>query len=150
LKKFYALVCLVFVAFNLTIIGFAHPGGTDGSGGHYRGNSGEYHYHHGHSAHQHPNGVCPYEETYEEPEPKWDYDEDDYDEDDYAEKHEEDEDYEEEHKEEKETSTLGQVIDGVIEFAKELGVGFAVIYLIYALVCIVEHFKDIYYTKNKK
>lgn len=39
----------------------AHPGKTDSKGGHYVSATGEYHYHcGGHSAHQHPNGVCPY------------------------------------------------------------------------------------------
>ena len=40
---------------------YAHSGGTDSKGGHYNRSTGEYHYHHGYSAHQHPNGVCPYE-----------------------------------------------------------------------------------------
>lgn len=39
---------------------YAHSGGTDSSGGHYDRSTGEYHYHHGHPAHQHPNGICPY------------------------------------------------------------------------------------------
>lgn len=39
----------------------AHPGGTDENGGHYDRNTGEYHYHHGYDAHQHPNGECPYD-----------------------------------------------------------------------------------------
>ena len=42
----------------------AHSGRTDSSGGHhdYKNKSGlgSYHYHHGYSAHLHPNGVCPY------------------------------------------------------------------------------------------
>lgn len=38
----------------------AHPGRTDANGGHYNRSTGEYHYHHGYPAHQHPNGVCPY------------------------------------------------------------------------------------------
>jgi hypothetical protein len=42
---------------------YAHSGRTDSSGGHYDRSTGEYHYHHGHSAHQHPNGVCPYTST---------------------------------------------------------------------------------------
>ncbi len=62
MKKVFALVCLVLFAFSLAVVGFAHPGGTDGNGGHYVGNPGEYHYHHGYSAHQHSDGVCPYEE----------------------------------------------------------------------------------------
>lgn len=39
---------------------WAHPGRTDSQGGHYDLSTGEYHYHHGYPAHQHPNGVCPY------------------------------------------------------------------------------------------
>ena len=40
----------------------AHSGGTDSNGGHYDRSTGEYHYHHGYPAHQHINGVCPYED----------------------------------------------------------------------------------------
>lgn len=40
---------------------YAHPGRTDSSGGHYDHSTGEYHYHHGYPAHQHPDGVCPYD-----------------------------------------------------------------------------------------
>lgn len=40
----------------------AHSGRTDAKGGHYDRSTGEYHYHHGYPAHQHPNGVCPYED----------------------------------------------------------------------------------------
>lgn len=39
----------------------AHPGSTDEDGGHRDSSTGEYHYHHGYPAHQHENGVCPYE-----------------------------------------------------------------------------------------
>jgi hypothetical protein len=39
----------------------AHSGGTDSKGGHWNRSTGEYHYHHGYSAHQHENGICPYE-----------------------------------------------------------------------------------------
>lgn len=38
----------------------SHSGGTDGAGGHYNRKRGGYHYHHGYSAHGHPDGVCPY------------------------------------------------------------------------------------------
>jgi len=41
-------------------VGYAHSGGTDENGGHYDHSTGEYHYHHGYPAHQHPNGKCPY------------------------------------------------------------------------------------------
>ena len=43
---------------------YAHPGRTDSSGGHTNHSTGEYHYHQGESAHQHPNGVCPYDDRY--------------------------------------------------------------------------------------
>ncbi len=38
----------------------AHSGRTDANGGHHVTATGEYHYHHGYPAHQHPGGVCPY------------------------------------------------------------------------------------------
>lgn len=51
----------------LTIVAHAHPGRTDSSGGHYNNSTGDYHYHHGYSAHDHydmdGDGVldCPYD-----------------------------------------------------------------------------------------
>ena len=39
----------------------AHSGRTDASGGHYDRATGEYHFHHGFPAHQHTDGVCPYD-----------------------------------------------------------------------------------------
>ena len=53
--------------FLLTICTYAHSGKTDYAGGHYNNSTGEYHYHHGYSAHSHydidGDGVidCPYE-----------------------------------------------------------------------------------------
>lgn len=41
---------------------FAHSGGTDSQGGHRDSTTGEYHFHHGFPAHQHVNGICPYED----------------------------------------------------------------------------------------
>ena len=58
MKRLFALVCALLL---LSVPGFAHPGRTDGSGGHYDRSTGEYHFHHGYSAHQHPDGVCPYD-----------------------------------------------------------------------------------------
>ena len=59
--KFAAAIFLVIVVAGLTpIISFSHSGRTDGNGGHYDNFTGEYHYHHGYPAHQHTNGVCPY------------------------------------------------------------------------------------------
>lgn len=40
---------------------YAHSGQTDSNGGHYNHSTGEYHYHHGYPAHQHTDGVCPYD-----------------------------------------------------------------------------------------
>lgn len=59
---------LIFILCTLTLLSLplsvmAHPGRTDSNGGHYDRSTGEYHYHHGYSAHQHKNGVCPYEST---------------------------------------------------------------------------------------
>lgn len=45
----------------LTSVASAHPGQTDANGGHWDNSTGEYHYHHGYPAHQHTNGVCPYD-----------------------------------------------------------------------------------------
>lgn len=45
----------------------AHSGRTDAGGGHHdyknRSGLGSYHYHHGYSAHLHPNGICPYDDV---------------------------------------------------------------------------------------
>lgn len=53
--------------FAFPFASYAHPGRTDANGGHhdYKNKSGlgSYHYHHGMSAHLHPNGICPYSST---------------------------------------------------------------------------------------
>ena len=50
------------IVFGMMVVpAMAHPGGTDSSGGHYNRSTGEYHYHHGYSAHDHKDGVCPYD-----------------------------------------------------------------------------------------
>ncbi len=59
--KRIAIILLFVFAFFLPIIAYAHPGDTDENGGHYDHSTGEYHYHHGYPAHQHPNGICPYD-----------------------------------------------------------------------------------------
>ena len=57
------VIALVSVLASISVL---HSGGTDGSGGHYNRSTGEYHYHHGYSAHSHydmnGDGVddCPY------------------------------------------------------------------------------------------
>ena len=66
MKKIISLLLFVFLL-SFTITAIAHPGKTDGKGGHYNHDTGSYHYHHGYSAHQHEDldgdGVldCPYD-----------------------------------------------------------------------------------------
>ena len=56
------LVLLLIAVVALLIVPIsAHPGGTDSNGGHYDHSSGDYHYHHGYPAHDHPGGKCPYD-----------------------------------------------------------------------------------------
>ena len=45
------ILALAFIVFPVSV--YAHPGRTDGKGGHYDYFTGEYHYHHGYSAHSH-------------------------------------------------------------------------------------------------
>ena len=60
MKKIIPLfTLLIIIAFSSMV--YAHPGRTDENGGHYDRSTGEYHYHHGYPAHQHENGVCPYD-----------------------------------------------------------------------------------------
>ena len=46
-----ALITLVISSMSLSVK--AHPGRTDGNGGHTNRSTGEYHYHHGYPAHDH-------------------------------------------------------------------------------------------------
>lgn len=65
-QKVPITILAVFLMFLLCVpYADAHPGRTDSNGGHYDRSTGEYHYHHGYSAHQHPDGVCPYADTEE-------------------------------------------------------------------------------------
>lgn len=57
-KRIFLTLALVL---SLSATAIAHPGRTDGKGGHHVGGTSEYHYHHGYSAHQHTGGVCPYD-----------------------------------------------------------------------------------------
>ena len=59
--KRISVLLITILLLLLTVPAYAHPGKTDDNGGHYNRSTGEYHYHHGHPAHQHPNGVCPYD-----------------------------------------------------------------------------------------
>lgn len=58
MKKLAVFIALVGL---LIVPALAHPGGTDYKGGHTDRSTGEYHYHHGYSAHDHVDGVCPYD-----------------------------------------------------------------------------------------
>lgn len=51
-KMLLAFFCAVILS-AMMLPAYAHPGGTDSSGGHRDRSSGEYHYHHGYSAHDH-------------------------------------------------------------------------------------------------
>ena len=55
------LLSFLLASLFLLTCASAHPGRTDGQGGHIDHSSGEYHFHHGYPAHQHPNGTCIYE-----------------------------------------------------------------------------------------
>lgn len=58
MKKILTLITLLIL--TLSPPALAHSGGTDANGGHTNTETGEYHYHHGYEAHQHPDGICPY------------------------------------------------------------------------------------------
>lgn len=65
-KGVVAFISMVVVALSLVVTAYAHSGRTDSQGGHYDRSTGEYHWHHGMSAHQHydmdGDGIldCPY------------------------------------------------------------------------------------------
>lgn len=60
-RRILSLCIAILSVFLLSTVAFAHPGQTDGDGGHYNRSTGEYHYHHGYPAHQHTGGQCPYD-----------------------------------------------------------------------------------------
>lgn len=54
MKKTTSLILAIiicFLSFSLSV--FGHSGRTDSNGGHWNHSTGEYHWHHGYSAHQH-------------------------------------------------------------------------------------------------
>lgn len=55
------VLLLLLACFLIPVTAFAHPGRTDSNGGHTDRSTGEYHFHHGYEAHQHTDGVCPYD-----------------------------------------------------------------------------------------
>ncbi len=76
------LVIVLSVCF-IPMSASAHSGKTDSAGGHHDTATGEYHYHHGHPAHDHKNGVCPYGD-YDNSSSYSDYDDTDYSSSDYT------------------------------------------------------------------
>jgi hypothetical protein len=60
MNKLKSTLCILLLLI-CSVAASAHSGGTDANGGHWNHKTGEYHYHHGYSAHQHPGGVCPYD-----------------------------------------------------------------------------------------
>lgn len=58
MKRVFVLLLTLLVLF---VPSGAHSGRTDSQGGHTDRSTGEYHFHHGYPAHQHENGVCPYD-----------------------------------------------------------------------------------------
>ena len=63
IKRILCLICLLLSLAFLPLSSAAHSGRTDSKGGHYDRETGDYHYHHGYPAHDHPGGVCPYEDA---------------------------------------------------------------------------------------
>ena len=70
-RKVVAAIALFFVLLSIVpITSSAHSGKTDSNGGHYNRSTGEYHYHHGYSAHEHydmdgdGSDDCPYRFNY--------------------------------------------------------------------------------------
>ena len=59
MKKLF--ISIIAIILFLTTVSFAHKGRTDSEGGHYDSSTGLYHYHHGYPAHQHTDGMCPYD-----------------------------------------------------------------------------------------
>lgn len=47
------LLTVLALCLCLSVVAYAHPGGTDSNGGHTDHSTGGYHYHHGYSAHRH-------------------------------------------------------------------------------------------------
>lgn len=59
-KRYLIPILACILLLSCCTAAYAHPGATDANGGHYDHSTGEYHYHHGYPAHQHPDGRCPY------------------------------------------------------------------------------------------
>ena len=53
MRRWIALLLCIASLSVVSITAYAHSGRTDSSGGHWNRSTGEYHYHHGYSAHDH-------------------------------------------------------------------------------------------------
>ncbi len=53
MKHRWIAIIFLSLLFLFSLPVYAHPGRTDGNGGHTNHSTGEYHYHHGYGAHQH-------------------------------------------------------------------------------------------------
>ena len=53
MKKLLLIISAIAIIMALVLSVNAHPGRTDGNGGHTDHSTGEYHYHHGYPAHDH-------------------------------------------------------------------------------------------------
>ncbi len=71
--KLIRTLAIILLMILIPVTAFAHSGRTDGAGGHYNRSTGEYHYHHGKPAHQHINGICPYDSNRSKSNVKNDY-----------------------------------------------------------------------------
>ena len=66
-RKWLCLTLSLLLVISIPVAVSAHPGKTDGQGGHYDRSTGEYHFHHGYPAHDHydmdGDGIpdCPYD-----------------------------------------------------------------------------------------
>lgn len=60
MKRVLSVIAIAVVLLVSPVSVSAHPGDTDLNGGHYDWETRDYHYHHGHPAHYHTDGVCPY------------------------------------------------------------------------------------------
>lgn len=67
MKKIKYIISVIILMFIISpTFVYSHSGRTDGDGGHHVGGTSAYHYHHGYPAHDHIDGVCPYDYDNEE------------------------------------------------------------------------------------
>lgn len=61
MRRILVLTLSMIIILVMCVSSAAHSGRTDENGGHRNSSTGEYHYHHGYPAHQHENGIRPYD-----------------------------------------------------------------------------------------